>query len=117
MFTLLLVDSILCIRTVGYQAFAYKFPSDHFDQKVEESLRRDLPIITTPHAKDHLTAKGEESFSQVFDLDFFESMMVHLGSKSSSNRAPKIKVTGTPGKHVPDGIIGAANDLVGAVRL
>jgi L-ascorbate metabolism protein UlaG (beta-lactamase superfamily) len=27
------------------------YHADHFDQLVEESLRRDLPIISTPHAK------------------------------------------------------------------
>lgn len=93
------------------------YHADHFDQKVEESLRRDLPIITTPHAKESLTGKGEEeSFNQVFDLDFFEFMMVNIGSSSSSSgKIPRIKVAGMPGKHVPDGVIGAANDLLKAV--
>lgn len=93
------------------------YHADHFDQEVEESLRRDLPIITTPHAKESLTGKGEEeSFNQVFDLDFFEFMMVNIGSSSSSGKIPRIKVAGMPGKHVPDGVIGAANDLLKAVR-
>ena len=96
--------------------------SDHFDRKVEASLRRDLPIITTPHAKDHLTSKDDESFTKVFDLDVFEDMLVDIGPSSKSTTdggdnkpQPKIKVIGTPGKHVPDGIIGQANEFLGAV--
>jgi hypothetical protein len=54
--------------------------SDHFDQKVEESLRRDLPIITTPHAKSHLVNKaGEnEAFTAVYELDTFNSMFLEV---------------------------------------
>lgn len=88
---------------------------DHFDQKVEESLRRDLPIITTPHAKDHLAHKGDESFSNVYDLDFFQDMMVNIDSGTVGPKKPKIKVTGTPGKHVGDGLLAKANDILGAV--
>lgn len=90
------------------------YHADHFDQEVEASLRRDLPIITTPHAKDHLASKGDETFTEVFDLDFFQSMMVNVGSDTS--KTPRFKVTGMPGKHVPDGIIGAANDIAGLVK-
>ncbi|KAL8971038.1 MAG: hypothetical protein Q9197_003486 [Variospora fuerteventurae] len=84
---------------------------DHFDRKVEESLRRDLPIITTPHAKEHLAGKGQgEAFTAVYDLDFFEDAMVNVeGAKAA------IKVTGMPGKHVPPGVMGTLNDMVGAV--
>jgi len=92
------------------------YHADHFDQEVEASLRRDLPIITTPHAKDSLTGKGQdESFNQVFDLDFFEHMMVNVSSTSASGKIPRIKVTGMPGKHVPSGVLGAANDFLHAV--
>ena len=56
--------------------------SDHFDAEVESSLRRDLPIITTPHAKSHLTSSKEggqeEAFTSVYDLDFFEEMGVDI---------------------------------------
>jgi hypothetical protein len=65
-----------------------------------------------------LTGKGaQESFNQVYDLDFFESMMVNLLSSGTSGRVQRMKVTGMPGKHVPTGVIGAANDLVQAVGL
>ena len=51
------------------------YHADHFDQLVEDSLRRDLPIITTPHARKHLFGGKEEHerFTEVYDLDFFES--------------------------------------------
>ncbi|KAJ9668757.1 hypothetical protein H2201_001002 [Coniosporium apollinis] len=92
------------------------YHADHFDQKVEESLRRTLPIITTPHAKSCLTSKGEEeSFKNVYDLDFFDSMMVDVVSEREKDRIPSIKVTGMPGKHVPPGPLSIANDILKAV--
>lgn len=99
------------------------YHADHFDQEVEQSLRRDLPIITTPHAKEHLTSKGDlESFTSVHALDFWEDLLVSVAKKEShfdgtavGPGAPLIKVTGMPGKHVPDGILGTANDFLKAV--
>ncbi|KAL9579073.1 MAG: hypothetical protein Q9203_006853 [Teloschistes exilis] len=93
------------------------YHADHFDQKVEESLRRDLPIITTPHAKEHLTGKGEnEAFTAVHDLDFFQDMLVDIANASDTGKGkPAIKVTGMPGKHVPPGVLGTLNDLINAV--
>lgn len=97
---------------------------DHFDEKVEHSLRRDLPIITTPHAKSHLAHKSgdNEAFTNVYELDTFTSMIVDVKPTSqdktqSSDRIKAMKVTAMPGKHVPPGILGTLNDLVGAVRL
>lgn len=98
------------------------YHADHFDEKVESSLRRDLPIVTTPHAKHHLQENKaeEEKFTDVYDLDFFESCLVSIPPKtgvdnSGSNKIPAIKVTGMPGKHVPDGALSVANDLLAAV--
>ena len=88
--------------------------SDHFDQDVEASLRRDLPIISTPHAKSHLSNKSDgEAFTQVHDLDTFDEMFVDIEGVEA--RQPAIKVAAMPGKHVPTGVIGKANDFVGAV--
>lgn len=90
--------------------------SDHFDQHVESSLRRSLPIITTPHAKSHLASKGEgEAFTSMYDLDFFDEMLVDV---KDSNAKAAFKVTGMPGSHVPvgpAGLVGKANELAGAV--
>ncbi|KAF2201836.1 Metallo-hydrolase/oxidoreductase [Delitschia confertaspora ATCC 74209] len=93
------------------------YHEDHFDREVEASLRRSIPIITTPHAKKCLTDKGpNESFTEVHDLDFFESMMVDIVTPTmQGGRKPAIKVTGMPGKHVPDGFLAKANELLGAV--
>lgn len=92
------------------------YHADHFDQEVEASLRRDLPIVTTPHAKRHLhdQKEGKEKFSDVYDLDFFESAFLNIKA-GSSDKTPTIKVTGMPGKHVPDGPLAVMNDLLGAV--
>ncbi|KAI4274016.1 MAG: hypothetical protein L6R38_006200 [Xanthoria sp. 2 TBL-2021] len=89
------------------------YHADHFDAQVESSLRRSLPIITTPHAKSHLASKGEgEAFTEVYDLNFFEDILVDIeGSKKNA----AVKVTGMPGKHVPPGVLGTLNDLVQAV--
>jgi hypothetical protein len=99
--------------------------SDHFDQEVESSLRRSLPIITTPHAKSHLAEKGDgEAFTSVYDLDTYQSMIVDIapgsngidhGDSQRSFNTPAMKVTAMPGKHVPPGILGTLNDLLGAV--
>lgn len=84
---------------------------------MEASLRRDLPIINTPHAKLHLQGKGEgEDFTNVYDLDFFDSMMVDVNKAGGeSEKSPAIKVTGMPGKHVPSGFVGMINDILKAV--
>ncbi|MCJ1332063.1 hypothetical protein MMC10_008755 [Thelotrema lepadinum] len=100
--------------------------SDHFDEKVEASLRRDLPIITTPHAKAHLAGKPDgEAFTAVTELDVWESAVVRIeGEKEGKGKGDgggdgeeqaAVKVTGMPGKHVPQGVLGTLNDLVAAV--
>lgn len=91
------------------------YHADHFDEKVEESLRRDLPIITTPHAKHHLSEETKahgEAFEKITALDFWESAVLDVAGKEGVS----LRVTGMPGKHVPSGVIGTANDLLGAVR-
>lgn len=51
-----------------------------------------------------------ETFTSVEAVEFWESMVVDIGGGPFG-----IKVTGMPGKHVPDGVIGTLNDLAGAV--
>ena len=96
------------------------YHADHFDQKVEASLRRDLPIITTPHAYSHLTSKGEgESFTAVHAIDNWEAMFVDIkdsgGQQPNSTSRPRLRVVGMPGKHIGDGLLSKANDILGAV--
>lgn len=74
----------------------YLVGRDHFDQKVEASLRRDLPIVTTAHAQKQLTDKSADSFTKASALDPFESTMV-----DSSLGHHRLRVTGMPGKRIP----------------
>ena len=92
------------------------YHADHFDQHVEASLRRDLPIVTTPHAKEHLFEKKDEAerFTAVYDLDHFESSLLSV-QQATDGKVPSIKVTGMPGKHVPPGPLSVVNDLLDAV--
>ena len=100
------------------------YHADHFNEEVESSLRRDSPIVTTPHAKNHLHENkfDDEKFTDVHDLDFFESCLVSIFpetsgavSNSDTSRIPASKVTGMPGKYVPDGALSVLNDLLAAV--
>lgn len=113
------------------------YHEDHFDREVERRLSRDFPIVTTPHARRCLTdgkyrsARREGgSFKEVHELDFWESLMVHVdggdaaarGHKGSigaeeerTTKKPVVKVTGMPGKHIPPGPLSVANDLLSAV--
>lgn len=95
------------------------YHADHFDQKVEASLRRDLPIVTTPHARAALTNKSplEDNFTAVTALDAWDSCMLQPQSTGGGDKWT-VKVTATPGKHVPPlagGLLQKANDLLGAV--
>ncbi|KAI9373401.1 hypothetical protein BJX61DRAFT_502856 [Aspergillus egyptiacus] len=90
--------------------------SDHFDRKVEASLRRNLPIVTTSHAKSILTSKGPDSFTNIYDLDPFEQMMINIKNERKGERTPSLRVTGMPGKHVPMlKPVEKLNELVGAI--
>jgi hypothetical protein len=96
---------------------------DHLIKKLK-SLRRDLPIITTPHAKSHLANKAGENevFTAVYELDTFDSMFLEVQPTAreafkDAGRLKAVKVTAMPGKHVPPGVLGTLNDLVGAVCL
>lgn len=93
------------------------YHEDHFDREVEEKLSKGLPIITTPHARQCLTGKGEESFTNVHALDFWDSLLldVEQANKTGGGPKPSVKITGMPGKHIPPGPLSVANDLLGAV--
>ncbi|KAA6409200.1 MAG: hypothetical protein FRX48_06753 [Lasallia pustulata] len=90
------------------------YHADHFDQLVEASLRRDLPIITTPHARAHLAEGKEagEAFTQVYALGFFESLVVDVGGGRGRGRCQGY---GYAGVHVPDGVLGTLNRYLEAV--
>jgi hypothetical protein len=89
------------------------YHADHFDQEVEASLRRDLPIVSTSHAKKALSSKGDDSFTNVHDLEPFQELMVNV-TEDTVQKQPRIRVTGMPGKHVA-GPIEKINEYVSAV--
>jgi L-ascorbate metabolism protein UlaG (beta-lactamase superfamily) len=104
------------------------YHADHFDAKVEDSLRRDLPIISTPHAKQCLgpETKGEdEAFTNVTALDAWENAGFDVAPSDQENAGkvpegwrPHVQLTGMPGSHVPPGPLNVAatlNDFLGAV--
>jgi hypothetical protein len=96
------------------------YHADHFDEKVEESLRRDLPIVTTPHAKKCLVEqkKDEDKFTAVTELDFWESCVIGIeGADLNGGKRAAIHVRGMPGKHVPPGPLDTLNEFIHAVCL
>ncbi|OKO90292.1 hypothetical protein PENSUB_13425 [Penicillium subrubescens] len=91
------------------------YHGDHFDQKVEASLRRDIPIITSPHARTQLTNKGSESFTNVSALAPFETSLVEICGTGGAKR-PLLRITGMPGKHVPsNAVVGLLNKMANAI--
>ncbi|KAI1819075.1 Metallo-hydrolase/oxidoreductase [Xylaria intraflava] len=104
------------------------YHEDHFDRLVEDRLNRDFVIVTTPHARQCLTSgdryTGGETgaFRAVYDVDTFESVMLHGGDGDEEKaraggrgKVPVIKIVAMPGKHVPPGPLAAANDVVRAI--
>jgi len=67
------------------------YHGDHFDQLVEEKLRKDLPIITTKHAANELK---EKNFTRTIALDTWDTTNIRKGKMT-------IKLTALPGKHGP----------------
>src|SRR5215218_6927560 len=67
------------------------YHGDHFDQIVEEKLRKDLPIITTEHAAAELKEKG---FTAPIALDTWDSITVEC-------RRNRVRITSMPGQHGP----------------
>lgn len=78
---------------------------DHFDQLVQQKLRRDMPIVTTPEA-----AKGlrELGFEQPHALQHWQSMEVRKG-------ATRLRITGMPARHGPPGGAVALPETMGSM--
>ncbi|ORX38076.1 beta-lactamase-like protein [Kockovaella imperatae] len=88
------------------------YHEDHFDKQVEDALRRDIPIITTPHAKSCLVDNRAEveRFSSVLELDTWDTARVNVKDNDMH-----VEITAAPGKHVPPGALEKINDMLGAV--
>ena len=63
-------------------------------------MRRDLPIITTPHAQERLAFRKQDPFTSVCALEPFEQIEVNIEG-TEGLRQPRLRVTAMPGKHVP----------------
>lgn len=81
------------------------YHGDHFDQLVEEKLDKDLPIISTIHAKGELESKN---FRQVVGLETWEEIEITKGAAS-------LKITSMPGRHGPPVVDFALPDVMGSV--
>jgi L-ascorbate metabolism protein UlaG (beta-lactamase superfamily) len=81
------------------------YHGDHFDQIVEEKLRKDLPIVTTGHAAENLIEKG---FTNTIPLETWESTVFTHASSS-------LKITSMPGKHGPPIVDIALPDVMGSM--
>ncbi|KAI0074962.1 Metallo-hydrolase/oxidoreductase [Panus rudis PR-1116 ss-1] len=77
---------------------------DHFDTLVASKLRRDIPIVSTPHACTNLTSQG---FTALYSLDTWQKIVVMKG-------ADRLTITAMPGKHTL-GLIDKANDVLHAI--
>ena len=81
------------------------YHGDHFDQIVEEKLRKDLPIITTNSAVTELVAKN---FTGGIGLETWEAATIEKGDFF-------VKVTSMPGQHGPGIVDFALPDVMGSI--
>ena len=81
------------------------YHGDHFDQLVEEKLRKDLPIVTTEHATAELTNKG---FTEAIALDTWESVEFKKGEAI-------LRISSMPGQHGPGIVDFALPPVMGSV--
>ena len=81
------------------------YHGDHFDQIVEEKLRKDLPIITTAAAVGELEARN---FTGGIGLETWETATVEKGDY-------RVKITSMPGQHGPAIVDFALPDVMGSV--
>lgn len=81
------------------------YHGDHFDQIVEEKLRKDLPIITTNSAVGKLKARN---FTGGIGLETWETVSVEKGDFS-------VKITSMPGQHGPGIVDFALPDVMGSI--
>lgn len=77
---------------------------DHFDDLVAERLRRNIPIISTPHACENLEPQG---FTSLYPLQTWEKITIQKGEDS-------ITITSMPGKHTL-GVIESADSVLHAI--
>jgi L-ascorbate metabolism protein UlaG (beta-lactamase superfamily) len=81
------------------------YHGDHFDQIVEEKLRKDLPIVTPTQAVEELEARG---FTGGIPMETWDSVTFENGQA-------RLKITSMPGKHGPPIVDVALPDVMGSM--
>lgn len=81
------------------------YHGDHFDQLVEEKLRKDLPIVTTAHAAEELASKN---FTQPVALETWDAATFEKGDH-------RVRITALPGKHGPGIVDFALPPVMGSI--
>ena len=81
------------------------YHGDHFDDIVEEKLRKDVPIVTTKHAEAALRAKG---FTAPVSLDTWEKIDITKGDA-------RLVITAMPGKHGPGAVEAMLPPVIGSM--
>jgi L-ascorbate metabolism protein UlaG (beta-lactamase superfamily) len=81
------------------------YHGDHFDRIAEEKLQKDLPIVTTEHAKGELEGKG---FTAPIALDTWEAVEFEKG-------AARLRISSMPGQHGPGVVDFALPPVMGSV--
>ena len=81
------------------------YHGDHFDQIVEEKLRKDLPIVTPTQAVEELKERG---FTRGIPMETWDSVTFENGQA-------RLKITSMPGKHGPPIVDVALPDVMGSM--
>jgi L-ascorbate metabolism protein UlaG (beta-lactamase superfamily) len=81
------------------------YHGDHFDRIAEEKLDKDLPIVTTNHAREELEAKD---FRRAIGLDTWEAVDFTKGSA-------RLRISSMPGQHGPGIVDFALPPVMGSV--
>lgn len=81
------------------------YHGDHFDQIVEEKLRKDLPIVTTTHAAEELKDKD---FTQAVALETWDAATIEKGDY-------RVRISSMPGQHGPGIVDFALPPVMGSI--
>lgn len=81
------------------------YHGDHFDQVAEAKLDKNLPIVTTPHAAEHLREHG---FRALHPLETWQSLEVVKGGT-------RLRLTSMPGRHGPPVVAAALPPVMGTM--
>ncbi len=81
------------------------FHGDHFDQLVQERLKRSTPIVTTKEGGERLKRHG---FTRTFGLSSWDRLEVSKGDA-------RLRITATPGRHGPAAVAVLLPKVMGSI--